>query len=42
MSSVISEIPVIDASADVSSLRPPALWKMPLYTGSIEALEETG
>jgi len=39
MSAVLSDIPVVDASAEVSSLRPPALWTMPLYTGSIEALE---
>ena len=37
MSSVISEIPVVDGS--VSSLRPPALWTKPAYAGTIEALE---
>lgn len=39
MSSVISAIPVVEESAAVSSLRPPALWTTPAYTGSIEALE---
>jgi len=37
MSSVISEIPVVEES--ISSLRPPALWTKPVYTGSPEALE---
>ena len=37
MSAVISEIPIVDGS--VSSLRPPALWTKPAYTGTIEALD---
>ncbi len=36
MSSVIADIPVVDGS--VSSLRPPALWTKPEYTGTTEAL----
>jgi len=40
MSTVLNEIPVVAAAGEVSSLRPPALWTPPEYSGSLESLQD--